>query len=103
MRERCKYVGWDFDGTMAYAPKGKLLLIYRFIEKFFPLITIFLPTINKPKTKDIIIITASKNKIGVIAWLRLRRIKYKSIIFVDDFRSKQFFIQNLCKEYIEIE
>ncbi len=95
--------GWDFDGTIAYAPKGGLLKIYRVIEKFFPLITIFLPLIFKPSSKDIIIITASENKVGVISWLKFRKIDYKSLIFVKNFKEKEFFIKKLCDKYIEVE
>lgn len=95
--------GWDFDGTMCYAPKGFTLKIYRFIEIFFPLITIILPLRKRPSNPNIIIITASKNKMGVVLWLRLHRIRYLAILFVHGFKNKEFFINKLCSEYIEIE
>jgi len=95
--------GWDFDGTMCYSPKGYYLRVYRTIEKIFPFITIILPVRAKPTNRNILIITASRNKIGVLAWLRLHNVKYKMIMFVRDFNDKKYFINKLCWRYTEIE
>ncbi len=98
-----KYEGWDFDGTMCYSPKGRSLRLYRAIERFFPYITVILPTRKKPTNPDILIITASKNKVGVVTWLKLKGVKYHSILFVKDFKEKKYFINKLCTSYFEIE
>jgi len=98
-----RFEGWDFDGTICHAPKGFSLRLYRIIESFFPFITVILPVRKKPKNPEILIITASQNKVGVMAWLRLHRVKYHSILFVRNFQEKKYFIDKLCNCYIEIE
>ncbi|MBN1377271.1 hypothetical protein JW949_02965 [Candidatus Woesearchaeota archaeon] len=95
------FEGWDFDGTICCEPKGLVLKIYRIIEKVFPFITLVLPPKKRPASPTILIITASSNKVGVISWLKMHKIKYHSILFVNKFRDKQDFIEKLCKEYIE--
>ena len=97
------FEGWDFDGTMCYSPKGSRLRIFRFIEQFFPYIYIFQRVKLKPRNPNIVIITASSNRVGLLAWLRLHRVKYHSIVFVKNFKEKPYFIKKLCNKYIEIE
>jgi len=96
-----KFEGWDFDGTICHSPKGMFLIIYRAIESICPFITIILPVKEKPINKDIIIITASSNKIGVASWLKLHKVSYHSILFVSKFKDKKYFIRKICKKYVE--
>ena len=95
--------GWDFDGTICHAPKGILLKLYRTIERIFPFITLVLPPKIKPTEENIIIITASRNKVGPVAWLKLHKVKYKSITFVDEWANKAYYVKKLCDNYVEIE
>ncbi len=97
------FEGWDFDGTICHSPNGVGLKIFRFIESFCPFITLIRRVKLKPTNPNILIITASSNKVGIIAWLKLHGIKYHSIIFVRDFKDKEYFINKLCRRYIEIE
>ena len=97
------FEGWDFDGTICHSPTGLRLRIFRFMEKFFPFITLIRRIKLRPVNPNILIITASSNKVGVVAWLKFHKIKYHSILFVSNFKDKEFFVKKLCWRYIEIE
>lgn len=98
-----KKEGWDFDGTICHSPEGIWLKIYRAIERVFPFVTLLLPPKKLPEKGDIIIITASGNKAGVIAWLKLHKVNYEAVMFVDGWKEKKYFVNKLCKNYMEIE
>jgi len=49
-----------------------------------------------------IILTTTKNKIGSILWLKLRKFKYDAIIFCEDEKTKQYFIKRLRLRYYDL-
>jgi len=86
----------DLDGTLIRKPPEKFFKIYLLIERIFPFVKLLLPRtkewyrLKKLKGKKYIL-TATRNKIGSILYLKLYKFPCDGIIFVKDNREKKLF------------
>jgi hypothetical protein len=96
------YTLTDFDGTICKEVSKKRINSYLFFERWFPFIKCFLGKIGDRKDfEDCIILTNTKNKIGLYLWLVVRGIKVKGIIFSEDTEEKKVIREKLKFEYYD--
>lgn len=87
----------DVDGTLVRTVPAGARPAWRLLERAFPFVKVLLPgTLWLQRLRRVTdnhhvwILTASENRVGTLAWLKLRGIKHRGVIFCAE-RDKPLF------------